>query len=269
MTILVKLGGRVQDDPQLPAALASFIRAHDGEVVVVHGGGDAISGLQRRFGLEPRFVGGRRVTTPDDLEVVRMVLSGTANKRLVSALIAHDVRAVGISGEDASLVVARPGDPELGRVGVPYEIDVRLPLHLLAGGFVPVISPLARDVRGGYGDALNVNGDDCAAAIAAALGAEELLLLADVPGVLDARGEPIPVLQAAAANALIAAGTAAGGMAAKLEASQQALAGGVGRVRIGDLDALRDASRGTQVLDRYAQSRNPNLTPPGLASTTA
>jgi len=269
VTIVVKLGGRVQDNPQLPAALAAFIRAQNGDVVVVHGGGDAISGLQRRLGLEPRFVGGRRVTTSEDLEVVRMVLSGTANKRLVSALVSHDVQAVGISGEDAGLVIARTADAAFGLVGVPSEIDVRLPQHLLAGGFVPVVSPLARDARGGYGDALNVNGDDCAAAIASALCATELLLLADVPGVLDAEGVPLDTLTVSDAEALISSGVAAGGMAAKLQAATAALAGGVGSVRIGALDALREASRGTIIEGLHSDLREPFGAPPGLASTTA
>lgn len=257
MTTLVKLGGRVQDDPQLPAALAAFVRARGGNVVIVHGGGDAISRMQRALGLDPRFVGGRRVTTPEDLEVVRMVLSGTINKRLVSALLSHEVDAVGISGEDAGLVVAEVVDAAFGRVGRPTTLDVALLRHLLAGSYVPVVSPLARDASGGYGAALNVNGDDCAAALAAALGADELLLLADVPGVLDAAGRPIGVLPTAAAAALVADGTAVGGMAAKLEAAQLALGGGVALVRIGGLDALRDAERGT----RLVADRTPELPP--------
>ena len=104
MTRVVKLGGRAQQDPQLPAALALLCREWPGRVCLVHGGGDEVSQLQRRMGMEPRFVGGRRVTSAADLEVVRMVLSGTVNKRLVSALLAHDVDAVGLSG-------ARPAGP--------------------------------------------------------------------------------------------------------------------------------------------------------------
>ncbi len=248
MTTVVKLGGRVQDDPQLPAALAGFCLTCGGDVVVVHGGGDAISAMQRRLGVEPRFVGGRRVTSREDLAVVRMVLSGTINKRIVSALLSHDIDAVGISGEDAALIEATVGDHAFGFVGVPSTINARVLRHLLAGGFVPVVSPLARDARGGYGDALNVNGDDCAAAIAVALGADELLLLADVPGVLDASGSAIVELDETAAAALVADGTAVGGMAAKLEAARHALAAGVAQVRIGGLDALRDATRGTHIV---------------------
>ncbi len=252
MTTVVKLGGRLQDDPQLPAALAAFCVSQRGQIVVVHGGGDSISAMQRSLGVEPRFVGGRRVTSREDLAVVRMVLSGTINKRLVSALLSHDIEAVGLSGEDAALIVATPGDPALGHVGVASSINARVLRHLIAGGFVPVVSPLARDARGGYGDALNVNGDDCAAAIAAALGAEELLLLADVPGVLDASGMPITELDNEAATRLVAEGTAVGGMAAKLEAARHALAAGVAQVRIGGLDALRDASRGTHIVGAHA-----------------
>ena len=252
MTTVVKLGGRLQSDPQLPAALAGFIRSRRGDVVVVHGGGDAISRVQRVLGLEPRFVDGRRVTTREDLEAVRMALSGTANKWLASALLSHDVSAVGISGEDGACIVARPGDPSLGLVGVPHEIDVRLLLHLLSGGYVPVLSPVARDSRGGYGDALNMNGDDCAAAVASALGSSELLLLADVAGVLDGQGEAIPQLTRAAAGELASNGTATGGMIAKLQAAEQALVGGVGEVRIGGIEALRDPSRGTRIISAHA-----------------
>ena len=102
---IVKLGGRTQNDPALPAALAALWRATNGGVVVVHGGGDQISALQRLRGEEPVFVGGRRVTTDTALELVRMVLSGLANKQLVSALVAAGAPAVGISGEDAAEAV--------------------------------------------------------------------------------------------------------------------------------------------------------------------
>ncbi|HEX3157850.1 MAG TPA: acetylglutamate kinase [Gemmatimonadaceae bacterium] len=247
MTRVVKLGGRAQQDPQLPAALALLCREWPGQVCLVHGGGDEVSQLQRRMGVEPRFVGGRRVTSAADLEVVRMVLSGTINKRLVSALLAHDVDAVGLSGEDAGLLAARPvAREQLGRVGEVTRVEPRVLAHLMAGGFVPVVSPLARDASGGYGEALNVNGDDAAAALAAALSADELLFLADVPGVL-ADGAVLAQLDVAQARALVADGVAAGGMAAKLQAAHAALASGVGSVRIGDIGAVRDGSRGTRI----------------------
>lgn len=244
--LVVKLGGRVQQDAALPGALAALCAAQPGGVCVVHGGGDEITRLQRTLGGEPRFVGGRRVTSREDVEVVRMALSGTSNKRLVSALLAAGAPAVGVSGEDAALLVADPVDAEtFGWVGRVSQVETRLLEVLLGAGYLPVVSPLARDARGSaHGGALNVNGDDAAAALAAALGAEEILFLADVPGVL-VDGAVAPVLDAAQARALIAAGIAVGGMAAKLEAAQAALAAGVPRARIGGLDALRDASQGT------------------------
>jgi len=242
--ILVKLGGRVQQDPALPAAIARLCLERSGAVCVVHGGGDEVSALQRAMGLEPRFVGGRRVTGPQDLELVRMALSGTSNKRVVGALVGAGVAAVGVSGEDAALLVAEVADPALGRVGRVTRVEVRLLETLLAAGFVPVVSPLARDAAGE--GALNVNGDDAAAALAAALGADEVLFLADVPGVLVA-GAVVPSLDRAAARALVADGVAAGGMAAKLDAALAALAAGVPRARIGGLDALRDPASGTLV----------------------
>lgn len=241
---VIKLGGRAQGDPALAGALARAWGDRPGSLCVVHGGGDEVSALQTRLGAQPAFHGGRRVTSPDDLEVVRMVLSGTVNKRLVAALLDEGARAVGVSGEDGGLLQASlASDGTLGRVGSPARVDTSLLRTLLGDGWLPVISPLARALDG-EGGGLNVNGDDAAAAIAAALGATELLLLADVAGVL-VDGAVIASLDAGDAAALIADGTAGGGMVAKLEAATKALAGGVGRVRIGDLRAIADATAGT------------------------
>jgi acetylglutamate kinase len=242
---VLKLGGRVQSDPRLPRAIADAVRRGD-RVCVVHGGGDELSALQRRLGLTPVFHNGRRVTSDEDIALARMVLSGVANKRLVAALLSAGVAAVGISGEDASLVVARIVDRQtFGAVGAPSAVDTAVLAALWGGGFVPVLSPLARDEASG--DALNVNGDDAAAAIAAALGAQELLLVSDVPGVL-AGGAVVPRLDAEQVAAMMADGTATGGMIAKLEAAQRALAAGVASVRIGDLDAIADAAAGTRLV---------------------
>jgi len=255
--VVVKVGGRVQQDAALAPALAAAwhtARAGGGALVVVHGGGDEVSSLQRLLGAEPAFVGGRRVTSEGDVETLRMALSGSANKRLVSRLVSAGAPALGLSGEDASLLVARRADGPLGCVGEPAAVDIALLRHLLAGGWLPVVSPLSRDAAasaaaGGVG-ALNVNGDDAAAAVAAALGADELLLVADVPGVL-LGGTPAPRLDAADARAAIASGEARGGMAAKLEAALAALAGGVARVRVGDLAALADPARGTTIVAHH------------------
>ena len=252
---VIKVGGRVQDRPELAAELAAAWCAAPGALCIVHGGGDDVTRLQRRLGSTPTFVDGRRVTTDADLDVLRMALSGTANKRLVSALVAAGVRAVGVSGEDAALIGARPLDAaRLGCVGRPERVEVALLWTLLDAGFLPVISPVARDRSSSVAAALNVNADDAAAAIAIALGADELLLLADVPGVLDANGIALPSLDTEGVAALMRDGTATDGMRAKLQAAGTALEAHVTRVRIGDLDLLRDPTRGTLVTTTSARS---------------
>ncbi len=243
MTRVIKIGGRAQADPSLASAIRAATTADP--VVVVHGGGDEVSALQRRLGVTPKFSGGRRVTTRDDLELVQMVLSGSANKRLVAALVGAQVRAVGISGEDDGLLRARATSREtLGEVGAPTRVDARLLALLIGSGVVPVISPLARDEDTGM--PLNVNGDDAAAAIAIALGAEELVLVADVPGVI-ADGVVLQDVDVEQAVALIDNGTARDGMAAKLHAARRAVELGVARVRIGNIDAIRSATAGTAI----------------------
>ncbi|MBL0939001.1 MAG: acetylglutamate kinase [Gemmatimonadaceae bacterium] len=249
--IVVKLGGRTQNDAALPSALAALWKASSGRVVVVHGGGDQISALQRLRGEEPVFIGGRRVTTDTALELVRMVLSGLANKQMVSALVAAGAPAVGISGEDAGLLRATPIDVEqFGHSGTPATVDAGVVQALLTAGYLPVISPVAARASHSESGAYNVNGDDAAAAIAAALGAAELFLMADVPGVLDGDKQRLALLTLDDARALVASGVAGGGMAAKLDACAMALAGGVSRVRIGDLAALTVPEAGTAIVAR-------------------
>ncbi|MGQ0715472.1 MAG: acetylglutamate kinase [Gemmatimonadaceae bacterium] len=248
MTRVVKIGGRVQRASQLVPTLAAAWHRSPGALAVVHGGGDEVTELQRRLGQNPEFIDGRRVTTAEDIALLRMTLSGVVNKRLAAAFVAAGVPAVGISGEDAGLLSAEPIDAKtMGHAGYPSGTDVQLVRHLLAGAFLPVISPLARDAGSSAGDALNVNGDDAAAAIAVALGATELLLVADVPGVM--QGDTIvPTLDAEAARALVASGAATAGMIAKLEAANRALAAGISRVRIGDLGAVADEAAGTRII---------------------
>ena len=244
MIRVIKIGGRAQGDPSLASAIAGASAAQ-ASLCVVHGGGDEVTALQRALGHEPRFVGGRRATSAGELDVVRMVLSGTVNKRLVRAFADAGTRAVGISGEDGSLLHCRVfGDGSLGAVGEPTSADPAVLHALLRAGFTPVISPLGRleDGRG-----CNVNGDDAASAIAAALHADELLLVADVAGVLDARGALVAHLDRAEVDAMIASGVARDGMVAKLEAALRALALGVHRVRIGDISAISAPDAGTVI----------------------
>jgi acetylglutamate kinase len=243
MIRVLKIGGRAQNDPDLAPAVRSA--AAENGIVVVHGGGDEVSALQRRLGMTPKFHGGRRVTTTDDLAIVQMVLSGSANKRLVAAFVGAGVRAVGISGEDDGLLAARAMAREtLGEVGEPSRVETGLLELLVNAGYVPVVSPLARDAE--TGGTLNVNGDDAAAEIAIAMRASELVLVADVPGVMTS-GTVIPELDVEHAVALIEDGTAREGMAAKLQAARRAVERGVARVRIGNLAAVRTATAGTVI----------------------
>lgn len=245
LTRVVKIGGRVQSDARLPAAIAAAWRATAGALVIVHGGGDEISTLQRALGHEPVFNGGRRVTAAHDLDVLRMALSGSSNKRLVASLMNVGISAVGLSGEDAGLITARRATPAaLGHVGVPSGVRTSLVEVLLREGYLPVISPVARGADDGA--PLNVNGDDAASAIAVAVGAADLLLVADVAGVLE-DGNIVRSLDTDAARAMITAGTAGGGMAAKLEAAIHAVQCNVPSVRIGGLDAITDPQAGTTI----------------------
>lgn len=241
---VIKIGGRAQGDARLVPSLAAA--AKSARVVVVHGGGDEISTLQRAMNLEPSFIDGRRVTSEADLDVVRMVLSGTVNKRLVAKLQSAGVHAVGISGEDGGLLNAKVAEEQFGRVGRDLIADVSILAHLLNGAWLPVVSPLAREQGSATGAGLNVNGDDAAATIAAGLGADELVFIADVEGVLD-HGVLIPTLDAAGAHALAERGVAQGGMRAKLEAAVLALRNGVRRVRIAGLEGINDRSTGTLI----------------------
>src|SRR5438105_8120274 len=243
---VVKIGGRPQANSRLPNIVAEAWRAAPRSLCIVHGGGDEMSAMQRALGREPAFVGGRRVTSEGDLELLRMVLSGVVNKRLVNALIVAGVPAIGISGEDGRLIGAEMIDAAtLGFAGRPVSVNADLLHSLLNAGYMPVISPVAYDSRNPRGGALNVNGDDAAAAIAGALSADELFLVADVEGVRDAEGEILSTLSGESARDMIVNGIAADGMAAKIESAEAALAGGVASVRICDLDGLVDDERGT------------------------
>lgn len=245
MTRVVKIGGRPQGDPALVPAIAAALRAAPGSLVVVHGGGDEVSKLQRLYGVTSEFHEGRRITSVLDLEIIRMALSGSANKRLVSSLVSAGVKAVGLSGEDAGLLQASPVDADrFGFVGTPSRVDVSLLRTLLDGGFLPVVSPVSRCDDAALGETLNVNGDDAAAAVASALGAEELLLVSDVPGVL-AGGAAVGTIGPDEAQRLLDDGVAQGGMRAKLQAALAALEGGVERVRISDIAAIESVDRGT------------------------
>ena len=150
MMRVIKVGGRVQRDARLASALAQLWADAPASFCVVHGGGDTISALQALMGGRPRFVDGRRVTSEADIEVLRMALSGVANKELVCSLSTKGIMPVGVSGEDAALLVATAIDEEVfGKVGFVTEVRDGLLRALLAGGYLPVISPVSRDARVG------------------------------------------------------------------------------------------------------------------------
>jgi acetylglutamate kinase len=245
---VVKIGGRPQADPNLPGIISDAWQRSPGSLCIVHGGGDEMSAMQRALGKQPVFIGGRRVTSEGDIELLRMVLSGVVNKRLVSAFTAIGLPALGVSGEDGELIGAEAIDKaRLGFAGRPARINAHLLRFVLNAGYLPVISPVGCDLKNPNGGALNVNGDDAAAAIAAALGADELLLVSDVEGVRNADGTTVQNLNGASARDLISSGVAGGGMAAKIESAHEALTNGVGLVRICDLRGLSDDQTGTFV----------------------
>jgi acetylglutamate kinase len=242
---LVKVGGNEVDDREWVARLAAAVAERKGGVVVVHGGGKEVTELQRALGAEPEWRDGLRVTTPEAIRAVAMVLSGVVNKRLVSALVSAGARAVGLSGEDDALISAVPArGGALGRTGEVAKVEPRLLLSLLEQGVVPVVSPVS---RGPEGEALNVNADDAAAAVAAALGADRFLLVSNVPGVLR-DGERIEEVGVGEVEGLIEGGVASGGMAPKLRAAARAAGAGVSEVRIGGLELLAGSASGTRIV---------------------
>jgi len=224
---VVKIGGALCDDPVARAALARACRGHPTPLVLVHGGGLSLTRVQQALGERPRFVEGRRVTDARSLETADMVLSGATNHALVRALTAAGRPAVGLSGCDAALVRCALV-PQLGRVGAPVEIKPFV-LHLLLGaGYTPVISPIS---LGPDGEAVNVNADEVACALAVALRAPRLLLLSDVSGV-QVEDELRADVAEDEVESLIVARHVTGGMVPKLRAAAAAIASGVDEVLI-------------------------------------
>ncbi len=231
MKLLVKLGGTLLDAAESRTRLARELAALAGshQVVVVHGGGKQMTRFLAERGVESRFVDGLRVTTPETIDAVLKVFAGSVNKQLTASMIEAGAQAVGVSGIDGCLVEAEQLRPELGQVGRPVRANAALLACLLAGGFVPVVACVAGDRRGRI---YNVNADQMAVACAAGFGADRLIFLTDVDGVLDAGKNRIGVLTPSGAQELIRTGAATGGMQAKLNAAVEALAGGVGQVVI-------------------------------------
>jgi acetylglutamate kinase len=237
-----KLGGPALEDPGLLPALADELRRAPGRVVVVHGGGRHVERALQARGLESRFVGGRRETSAEAMEVVEMVLSGAVNKALAAGLTAAGLPALGMSGRDAGLLRARV-QPGLGRVGSPEAVDPRALEAAWAAGLLPVVSPVSAGPDGG---ALNVNADEAALALAVALGATALVYLSDVDGVR-LGGATVESLSAEEVRHHVAEGGIAGGMAMKVETALQAVAAGVPEVIVAGKARLTGGFAGTRL----------------------
>jgi acetylglutamate kinase len=237
-----KVGGPALEDPGLIGPLAQEVKRAGGEVVLVHGGGRHIEKLLKTLGIESRFVNGRRVTSPEAMEVVEMVLSGVVNKELAAGLTRNGVRAVGVSGRDADTIRVRL-EPDLGRVGLPERVSTDLVKALWQGGLVPVLAPVS---NGPHGEAVNVNADEAALGIARAVGASSLVYLSDVDGVR-LGGETVSSLSAEQAARGIADGTIAGGMALKVQVALDAAKAGIGEVVIAGKARLEGRFAGTRV----------------------
>ncbi|MEO1238099.1 MAG: acetylglutamate kinase [Pseudomonadota bacterium] len=233
-TVVIKFGGHAMGDADAMADFARdvvLMRQVGVNPVIVHGGGPMINATLERLGIKSDFVNGRRVTDAATVEVVEMVLSGRVNKGIVQAINDQGGRAVGVSGKDASLMICDMADPSMGFVGTPVEVNPAYLTSLAKDEIIPVIAPIG---MGRAGETFNVNGDTAAGAIAAALRADRLLLLTDVPGVKNAAGDVVTELTPDQCQAMIKDGTVAGGMIPKVETALTALGGGVRAVVILD-----------------------------------
>ncbi|HXG04342.1 MAG TPA: acetylglutamate kinase [Candidatus Binatia bacterium] len=241
-TVVIKYGGAAMEEADLKAPFALdviLLRLVGINPVIVHGGGPQIGALMKRLGKEPRFVGGMRVTDEETMEIVEMVLVGRINKEIVALINHHGGRAVGLSGKDAGLIRARrrphrlPNGEELdiGLVGEVEAVDPE-PIRLLEEhGFIPVLAPVGVGARG---ESYNINADLVAGEVAAALRAEKLIHLTDVPGIRDEQGRLQSTLSGKEAERLMQAGVIEGGMLPKVESALRALRGGATKAHIID-----------------------------------
>jgi acetylglutamate kinase len=233
--VVVKYGGAAMDKAGLAASFAQdvmLLRSVGIKPVIVHGGGPAVTQMSARLGIETTFVDGLRVTDADTLDVATMVLAGKLNTDVVSTLVAGGVDAVGLSGVDGRLLLARKAaGPDLGFVGEVIHVEAAVLATLLDSSFVPVVASIAIDETG---QAYNVNAD-VAAELAVALGAHKLVYLNDVPGLIGPGGDLLSELSAANAGELLATpGVVDGGMIPKLESAIRALGAGIERVHLVD-----------------------------------
>ena len=236
-TVVIKYGGHAMTDASLQASFAAdvVLLKHIGvRPVIVHGGGPQIAATLERMGRESQFIDGRRVTDDETMEVVEMVLGGKVNRQIVELIQQAGGQAVGYTGSDGGLLRVRKkliDGQDLGRVGEVTAVDPGVVSAATDAGFIPVVAPIGVDDRG---LSHNVNADEAAGALAAALGAEKLMLLTDIEGVLDASNELISKLTVEECRQMIADGTIKGGMIPKMECCIYALAGNVARTHIVD-----------------------------------
>jgi acetylglutamate kinase len=256
--VVVKYGGNAMVDPELATSFAQdVVLMHSVGLrpVVVHGGGPQISALMERLGMVPEFRDGQRVTDAETVDIARMVLVGKVNRDIVGAINVHGPIAVGVSGEDAGLILATARNPELGFVGDVEDVNPSILRRLLAEDLIPVVSTIGADATG---QAYNINADAVAGAVAEALGAEKLIYLTDVEGLLADRDDPsslISHIEAKDLAALVDDGTLAGGMIPKIAACLHAVHGGVGSAHLLDgrlphvvlLELFSDEGIGTMI----------------------
>lgn len=235
--VVVKYGGSAQTSDELKAKFAQdivMLHAVGMKPVVVHGGGNNITGLLADLGIESRFIDGQRVTTKEAMRVVEMVLSGEINKEIVALLNSQGARAVGVSGKDANFLEATAkNDGEFGYTGVIQQVNPEMVQGILDHGFVPIIAPIASGGTLGH-PGYNINADLAASQIAVALGARKVVFLTDTPGVLDKAGDLISNLSIAQTQERKADGTIHGGMVPKVDACIDALRGSVKKSHIID-----------------------------------
>lgn len=267
-TVVVKYGGHAMGDEELAAKFARDIvqlKQTGINPIVVHGGGPQIANMLERLGINSSFAEGLRITDEATVEVVEMVLAGSINKKVVSAIHQAGGRAVGISGKDGNLVVARKvartkRDPDsnieqiidLGFVGEPDRINPEILETMIASDIIPVVAPIGVSPKG---ETYNINADTAAGAIADAVGAKRLLMLTDVQGVLDKDGKLIRELTTDDARALMQDGTISGGMIPKLKTAIATVDAGVEGVVILDgrvphivlLELFQELGQGTRI----------------------
>lgn len=245
-TFVIKYGGAAQGQDALTesfamdVAMLNFIGIR---TAIVHGGGPRISATMEKMGKKPKFIQGQRVTDEETMDIVEMVLGGLINKEIVSLINSHGGKAVGLSGKDGGLIKAKKklikkssdsGDEEIidiGLVGEVTHVDPHIIKCLEKESFIPVISPVG---VGPKGETLNINADYVAASVASALHAEKLILLTDVPGIIDKNNRIVSTLKKHQIKKLIENGTISGGMLPKVQACLRGIEGGVTKTHIID-----------------------------------